>query len=411
MKLTLIAVAVFVQTVIAAVGHAENAAVIPVWDTISTACTKLIVSNTGNFGKEGIGGVNLDYHAAGDCDPTANIYIYDGSVVIGYVRNGNDTVVNFSIYGTSYLDSNGFVPVGDYSPTADSGYYHVFRSGKFVTHDSLIALEIDWYAPTFQPDTCSFVLQSIQMYLNDTTKPAPTSLRIGEVVDFNIPADTGYRNHSGFDYPHSLIYQQGSEESGDGCQPNDYRYGGVCFLMANKNEIPYDNMPHGARTLDNATQVDPTGGLVGDSLFKYMSYSGYAVSDSDNVDLHMIMTFDTLASLSITDTFAFWVGVLSHWNGTLADFLDEVEQCKQWYDGIRPIPPPDCNIRGDVDHSYGIDVGDLTYLVAYLFQGGPPPILYKEADVDGSGYIDVGDLTYLVAYLFQGGPEPPPCWW
>ena len=233
MKLTLIAVAVFVQTIIAAVCHAENAAVVPVWDTISTACTKLIVSNTGNFGKEGLGGVNLDYHAAGDCDPTADIYIYDGSVVIGYVRDGNDTVVNFSIFGTSYLDSNGFVPVGDYSPTADSGYYHVFRSSKFVTHDSLIALEIDWYAPTFQPDTCSFVLQRIQTYLNDTTKPAPASIRIGEVVDFNVPADTGYRNHSGFDYPYQLIYQQGSEESGDGCQPNDSRWGGsVCWSFA-----------------------------------------------------------------------------------------------------------------------------------------------------------------------------------
>ena len=30
------------------------------------------------------------------------------------------------------------------------------------------------------------------------------------------------------------------------------------------------------------------------------------------------------------------------------------------------------------------------------------------ADMDGSGGIDVGDLTYLVAYLFQGGPAPMP---
>ncbi len=68
-----------------------------------------------------------------------------------------------------------------------------------------------------------------------------------------------------------------------------------------------------------------------------------------------------------------------------------------------------CDIRGDVDRSGAIDVGDLTYLVAYLFQGGPPPPCLEEADVDGSSSIDVGDLTYLVAYLFQGGPAPPPC--
>ncbi|MFH1374613.1 MAG: hypothetical protein ABII79_12535 [bacterium] len=71
-----------------------------------------------------------------------------------------------------------------------------------------------------------------------------------------------------------------------------------------------------------------------------------------------------------------------------------------------------CNhdgIRGDADYSMGLDVGDLTYLVAYLFQGGPPPPCMEEGDVDGSGSIDVGDLTYLVAYLFQGGPAPPAC--
>ncbi|MFH1373559.1 MAG: dockerin type I repeat-containing protein [bacterium] len=68
-----------------------------------------------------------------------------------------------------------------------------------------------------------------------------------------------------------------------------------------------------------------------------------------------------------------------------------------------------CDKRGDVDNTGSIDVGDLTYLVAYLFQGGPAPPCPEEGDVDGSGSIDVGDLTYLVAYLFQGGPAPPPC--
>ena len=66
-----------------------------------------------------------------------------------------------------------------------------------------------------------------------------------------------------------------------------------------------------------------------------------------------------------------------------------------------------CN-RGDVDCDGEINVGDLTYLVAYLFQGGPPPPVMETGDVDASGGTDVGDLTYLVAYLFQGGPPPPP---
>jgi hypothetical protein len=79
-----------------------------------------------------------------------------------------------------------------------------------------------------------------------------------------------------------------------------------------------------------------------------------------------------------------------------------------------------CNgdgIRGNVDGITGpggeVDVADLTYLVAYLFGGGPIPPCITEGNVDGiigpGGPIDVADLTYLVAFLFGGGPAPVPC--
>jgi len=67
-------------------------------------------------------------------------------------------------------------------------------------------------------------------------------------------------------------------------------------------------------------------------------------------------------------------------------------------------------ICGDVSgEGEGPNVSDLTYLVAYLFQGGPEPPFLAAANIDGSGVTpDVSDLTYLVAFLFQGGP-PPVC--
>ncbi|MFH1372534.1 MAG: hypothetical protein ABII79_01890, partial [bacterium] len=64
-------------------------------------------------------------------------------------------------------------------------------------------------------------------------------------------------------------------------------------------------------------------------------------------------------------------------------------------------------ICGDVNgDDLGPDVGDLMYLVQYIFQGGPPPPVMAAADVDGSGgVLDVGDIMYLVQYLFNGGPD------
>jgi len=71
------------------------------------------------------------------------------------------------------------------------------------------------------------------------------------------------------------------------------------------------------------------------------------------------------------------------------------------------------NIDGVAGPAGPVDVADLTYLVAYLFQSGPQPPVVEAANVDGiigpGGPVDVADLTYLVAFLFQGGSEPV-CW-
>lgn len=64
-------------------------------------------------------------------------------------------------------------------------------------------------------------------------------------------------------------------------------------------------------------------------------------------------------------------------------------------------------VAGDANADQsGPDVADLTYLVDYLFNGGPAPPLPSAADVDGSGGINVADVSYMVDYLFNGGPAP-----
>lgn len=65
--------------------------------------------------------------------------------------------------------------------------------------------------------------------------------------------------------------------------------------------------------------------------------------------------------------------------------------------------------RGDLDFDGRIVVSDLTYLVAFLFTGGPDPLPLEESgDFTCIDDINVSDLTALVDYLFLGG-VPPPC--
>jgi len=73
-----------------------------------------------------------------------------------------------------------------------------------------------------------------------------------------------------------------------------------------------------------------------------------------------------------------------------------------------------CQQKGNIDGLPGSDglvnVSDLTYLVSYLFLGGPPPPCMVEADLSGqSGEVTITDLTILTSYLFHGAPLPFGC--
>ncbi len=65
---------------------------------------------------------------------------------------------------------------------------------------------------------------------------------------------------------------------------------------------------------------------------------------------------------------------------------------------------------GDVNND-GVFQGilELTYLVDYIFRGGPPPLNFRPADLDGiPSFQGILELTYLVDYIFRSG-FPPIC--
>jgi hypothetical protein len=63
-------------------------------------------------------------------------------------------------------------------------------------------------------------------------------------------------------------------------------------------------------------------------------------------------------------------------------------------------------LRGDANADTVIDVGDVIYLINYLFKGGPAVNPLPSGDATCDGVIDVGDVVYLINYLFRGGTAP-----
>jgi hypothetical protein len=63
-------------------------------------------------------------------------------------------------------------------------------------------------------------------------------------------------------------------------------------------------------------------------------------------------------------------------------------------------------LLGDVVLDGVVNLGDVIYLINYLYRNGPGPLPEWTGDVNSDGVINVGDVIYLVNYLFRGGPPP-----
>ncbi len=71
-------------------------------------------------------------------------------------------------------------------------------------------------------------------------------------------------------------------------------------------------------------------------------------------------------------------------------------------EGISQFTFGDCNGDGI------LDVGDVVYLVNYLYRNGSAPDPVEAGDANCDGIVDVGDVVYLTNYLYRGG-NPPGC--
>ncbi len=67
---------------------------------------------------------------------------------------------------------------------------------------------------------------------------------------------------------------------------------------------------------------------------------------------------------------------------------------------------------GDANGDSTINIGDVTFMINYLYKKGSPPCIPETADCNGSCVPEIGDVTTLINYLFRHGPAPlPGCWY
>ncbi|UCB51543.1 MAG: dockerin type I repeat-containing protein [Candidatus Zixiibacteriota bacterium] len=62
-------------------------------------------------------------------------------------------------------------------------------------------------------------------------------------------------------------------------------------------------------------------------------------------------------------------------------------------------------VLGDCNADHMADIGDLVYLISYLFRNGDPPIPLQAGDTNCDGTVDIGDVVRLIGYLYKGEPS------
>lgn len=64
---------------------------------------------------------------------------------------------------------------------------------------------------------------------------------------------------------------------------------------------------------------------------------------------------------------------------------------------------------GDATCDRVVNLGDIVYLVNFVFKGGPPPCLKRFGDSNCDQAVNLSDIVYDVNYIFKGGPKPVYC--
>ena len=64
------------------------------------------------------------------------------------------------------------------------------------------------------------------------------------------------------------------------------------------------------------------------------------------------------------------------------------------------------SVPGDANNDSLVNVGDVVFLVNYLYKSGSEPCVMEAADPNADCKVDVGDVVYLINFLYRNGTPP-----
>ncbi len=200
---------------------------------------------------------------------------------------------------------------------------------------------------------------------------------------------------AGYDPARNRYYNPGGDlsDSAQWWYPYETRKGALF-----SNEVP-GQQTFGPSTVPNSDgYYGPTGitvrvdSIVGDKLYAYVIFD----LDGDGVP-NDIDNCPSVSNPDQTDT-------------DLDGFADACDNCPTAYNpdqadanhnGIGDICEYVC---GDAGGDKAVNIIDISYIINYLYKGGPAPDPIAAANVNGDATLNILDVSYLINYLYRHGP-------
>jgi hypothetical protein len=266
-------------------------------------------------------------------------------------------------------------------------------------------MEKNWYVPK-QPANCNFIIQQFKLYSNDGA--AHNNLMIGEAVDWDVPSDNVTDNIGGVDASRKIVYQNGWETDGFGCQSNGNRYAGLALLGRYRNDpcaLDMTSPPDNAYTESNITFIYDQGSFLPGQLYEKMKNTSGFQSYPFSEDIHSVMTYYKSTNLGPTDTLVIYSTLCTVRDGSLTTLRTSFDNARSWFLGYLNPCTGGCP-DGDANTDGSINVADVVYIINYVFRGGSAPNPLPCGDANCDGNVNVADAVYIINFIFKGGPMP-----
>ncbi|MGB2979767.1 MAG: dockerin type I repeat-containing protein, partial [Candidatus Zixiibacteriota bacterium] len=216
---------------------------------------------------------------------------------------------------------------------------------------------------------------------------------IGMAHDIDCPADTldgrVACNLAGYDDVNKIAWQRGWGNAGEHPEYNDFY---AAIALADGGMSGESIAPYGAHSVRNDQYLYPQDGWgwIDAELYQLASTPGVTIDDPDSVvDRAWVFSARKIDAGMDPEAEAAYTLVTAIAPGGMPELQESIDTARAIVGRARAqqgLPA----ICGDVQGDYVVNVGDIVYLVTYLYKSGPAPLCpLARGDVNHDGVINV----------------------